>query len=97
MPQVRLEKSTAERYREAMESRVAVLERIAEQTDATLRDIRSELRDFRIEMRELRQDMHAGLNEVRRVHERDFRLTFGALIATAVGVASLIARSVHWL
>jgi hypothetical protein len=108
MPQVRLEKGAADRYKQGMESRVAVLERIAEQTDATLRDIRSEMREFRTEMRDLRQEMHtgfdtfrqeiqSGFSETRRVHVRDFRITFAALIATALGLAGLVAHSAHWL
>lgn len=92
-----LEKSAAESYTAAMETRVAVLERIAEQTDATLRDLRSEARDFRAEMRDLSRDMHAGFEQIRRTHERDFRITFGALVVTAIGLAGLIAHSAHWL
>ena len=29
--------------------------------------------------------------------ERDFRLTFGAIITATLGMAYLIARSAHWL
>ncbi|HEY2619443.1 MAG TPA: hypothetical protein VGI78_19030 [Acetobacteraceae bacterium] len=29
--------------------------------------------------------------------ERDFRITFGAIISTALGLAFLIARTAHWL
>jgi hypothetical protein len=55
------------------------------------------MRDFHTEMRELRQEMQAGFNEARRIHERDFRITFGAFILTAIGLAGLIARSAHWM
>ena len=104
MPQMLLETDAAERYKDAMEARVAVLERIAEQNDAAFRDLRTDMRDFRAEMRdfhtemrELRQEMQAGFNEARRIHERDFRINFGALIITAIGLAGLIARSAHWM
>jgi len=97
MPQMLLETDAAERYKDAMEARVAVLERIAEQNDAAFRDLRTDMRDFRAEMREMRQEMQAGFNEARRIHERDFRINFGALIITAIGLAGLIARSAHWM
>ncbi len=97
MPQMLLETDAAERYKVAMEARVAVLERIAEQNHAAFRDLRTDMRDFRAEMREMRQEMQAGFNEARRIHERDFRITFGALIITAIGLAGLIARSAHWM
>ncbi len=29
--------------------------------------------------------------------ERDFRLTFGALIALALGLATMMAKGFHWL
>jgi hypothetical protein len=97
MPQMLLETDAAERYKVAMEARVAVLERIAEQNHAAFRDLRTDMRDFRAEMREMRQEMQAGFNEARRIHERDFRITFGAFILTAIGLAGLIARSAHWM
>ena len=97
MPQMLLETDAAERYKDAMEARVAVLERIAEQNHAAFRDLRTDMRDFHTEMRELRQEMQAGFNEARRIHERDFRITFGAFILTAIGLAGLIARSAHWM
>jgi len=97
MPQMLLETDAAERYKVAMEARVAVLERIAEQNHAAFRDLRTDMRDFHTEMRELRQEMQAGFNEARRIHERDFRITFGAFILTAIGLAGLIARSAYWM
>ena len=97
MPQMLLETDAAERYKDAMEARVAVLERIAEQNHAAFRDLRTDMRDFRAEMREMRQEMQAGFNEARRIHERDFRINFGALIITAIGLAGLIARSAYWM
>ncbi len=69
-----------------METRVAILETPAQQTQVTLQAIREDIRDLRREV--LAQ---------RSVHERDFRLTFGAIIATALGLATLIARVAHWL
>jgi hypothetical protein len=30
-------------------------------------------------------------------HDRDFRITFGAIIMTTVGLAALISRVAHWI
>jgi hypothetical protein len=54
-------------------------------------------RDMQAGFDSLRQDMQTGFNEFRRVHERDFRIAFVALVITAIGLAGLIARSAHWL
>jgi hypothetical protein len=52
----------------------------------------------------LRSDMSSGFAakradmtnmELRR--ERDFRITFGAIITTTIGLACLIAHTAHWL
>lgn len=78
-----VERPGGEPYAMNMEARVAVLETIAAQTSATLLEIKQELREFR--------------SEFRRIHDRDFRITFGAIITTTVGLAALIAHVAHWL
>ena len=79
-----------EPYGTSMEARVAVLESIAAQTSATLAEIRQEMREMRTEMR-------TEFHDLRRIHERDFRITFGAIITTTVGLAALIAHVAHWI
>ncbi len=73
-----------------MDARLAVLETIAAQTSATLAELRTEMRD-------LRTSISAEFREVRRVHDRDFRITFGAIITTTLGLAALIAHVAHWI
>ena len=81
-----VERPGGEPYGMSMEARVAILETIAAQTSATLIEIKQEMRDFRKELREFRS-----------VHDRDFRITFGAIITTTIGLAALIAHVAHWL
>ncbi len=80
-------------YPSDMNARVAVLEQIAADTRAALSDIRLDLRDMRVELRDMRGDLRG----MRIMHERDFRLAFGAVISVAIGLAYLIARASHWL
>ena len=41
--------------------------------------------------------MGQGFRAVRAKQELDFRLMFGVLIATALGMASMMAKGFHWL
>lgn len=41
--------------------------------------------------------MKADARETKRDQRTDFRLTFGALIAVALGLAGLMAKGFHWL
>lgn len=41
--------------------------------------------------------MRAEIINMEQRRERDFRITFGAIITTTLGLAFLIARSAHWL
>lgn len=66
-----------------MEPRIAVLEQIAKDTKATL---------DRIEKR-----FDARFDKVDERHERDFRLTMGALIGAVLGLAGLMAKGFHWV
>jgi len=72
----------------SMQARVAVLEARLAQVSATLTEMRKEAHDFRSEMR-------AEMRDLRRIHDRDFRITFGAIITTTLGLAALIARVAH--
>jgi hypothetical protein len=84
-------------YPADMEARIRVLEEIAASTKALLSEIKAEQRsgfsDIRTELRVVRADM-AAIDQRR---ERDFRITFGAIITTTLGLAFLIARTAHWL
>lgn len=119
MPDTPVEPPAPEDYPDDMATRVAVLETLAQQTNATLVGIREELRalrnenletrreartenlearrEARTDLMEFRRDMGAQLLEIRRIHDRDFRLMFAALIAATLGLAALIAHTQHWL
>ncbi|MGH7153997.1 MAG: hypothetical protein ACREF3_08695 [Acetobacteraceae bacterium] len=110
-------------YPSDMESRVAILETIAQQTAAALQGLQAEMRGFRSDLHQeigglrsemkqeigglrsemkqeiggLRSDLRSDVAGLRRIHDRDFRLTFAAIITTAVGLAALIAHVAHWL
>lgn len=103
-----IERSGGGHYGMEMEARVAVLETLAAQILATMADMRQEAHEFRLEMRselrgvrmelhDLRTELHTEVRDFRRVHDRDFRITFGAIITTTVGLAALIAHVAHWL
>ncbi len=80
---------------------VAVLETIAAQVSTTLIEMRKELHDFRLkirgDVRDLRTEMRAEARDLRRIHDRVFRITFGAIITTTLALAALIAHVAHWL
>ena len=86
MPDTPIAGSGGQDYPADMEARVRVLEEIAASTKALLGDIRTELRAMRAEI--------AAVDQRR---ERDFRITFGAIITTTLGLAFLIARTAYWL
>jgi hypothetical protein len=86
MPDVPIEGGDEHDYSSDMEPRVRVLEEIATSTKVVLAEIRADQRAMRAEMMSMEQR-----------RERDFRITFGAIITTAVGLAYLIAHTAHWL
>ncbi len=42
-------------------------------------------------------DMKQDIRDIRLDQKTDFRLLFGALITTTIGLACLMARGFHWL
>lgn len=81
-----VEPPTGPPHDSSMEARVAVLEQVAKDTREALGDIRAELRTIR--------DRQDGSRDRQ---ERDFRLTWGALIFVALGLAALMAKGFRWL
>lgn len=83
-----------------MEARVAVLEQIAKQTSETLVGIRADLAsikfDLKTDLGSTKTEVRTGLEAARDRHDRDFRITFGALITVALGLAALIAKGFKW-
>jgi hypothetical protein len=108
MPDTPIAGGGGQDYPVDMEARLRVLEEIAASTKALLGDIRTEQRsgiaDLRTELRNGLTDLRAELRAMRgdiaavdQRQERDFRITFGAIITTTLGLAFLIARTAHWL
>ena len=69
-----------------VDRRLAVLERIAQETASALTDIRAELRLLRTEMQQSRSQQHD-----------DFRWLLSAMIGGFLGIFALIAHGLHWL
>lgn len=42
-------------------------------------------------------EMKTDLREIKRDQRADFRLLFGAIIATTLGISGLMAKGFHWL
>ncbi len=64
---------------------------------AMRQDMNAAIAAVRQETAGVRQDMNVGFADVRRVHDRDFRLTWGALIGGSLGLLYLLAHTAHWL
>jgi len=107
-----VEGSGAGAYAMSMEARVAILETLAAQIVGTLADIRKDMHEFRSETHSglaglrseirseiggLRSEVRFDIGDLRRIHDRDFRITFGAIVTTTVGLAALMAHVAHWL
>ncbi len=86
MPDGPIEDGDQRGYPADMEARLRVLEEIAAGTKAILAEIRADQRAMRSEIIAMDQR-----------RERDFRLAFGAIITTSLGLAYLIAHTAHWL
>src|SRR6185312_5335050 len=84
-------------YSPPMGERIAVLETIAAESRTAIQDLRTEIHDLRADMRIMLQTINDGFAEVRRVHDRDFRMTWGALIAGGLGLMYLLAHTAHRL
>jgi len=108
MPDVPIEGGVGRDYPAEMEARVRVLEEIAAATKAELAEIRADQRAMRTEMTAgfatMRTEMTAGFATMRtemttmeQRRERDFRIAFGAIITSTLGLAYLIAHTAHWL
>ena len=64
-------------------------------------EMRSEISGLRSEVHSeisgLRSEVRSDIGDLRRIHDRDFRITFGAIVTTTVGLAALMAHVAHWL
>ena len=90
-----------------MEARVAVLEHIAASTKEAIVDLRDEMRQERRANHEQIDRLQRSTTDqfqriqdqfqrVNQTADRDFRVLFGALIATAIGLSTMMAKGFHW-
>ncbi|MBE4809167.1 hypothetical protein IM294_21810 [Enterobacter cloacae complex sp. P43RS] len=69
-----------------MDGRVARIESDISYIKRDIQDLKGDIKDLRSDIRDIRTDMHT-----------DFRITFGALIAVALGLAGIMARGFGWM
>lgn len=63
-----------------------MLESRVARLESDVSHIKSDIADIKADIRDMRKDMST-----------DFRLLFGCLIVTALGLAGLMAKGFHWL
>ena len=51
---------------------------------------------MRTDLSEMRKEMRSSFGAERDRHDRDFRITFGAIIAAALGLVTLVAEGFKW-
>jgi uncharacterized membrane protein len=84
----------------ATETRLVRVEAGVEHLQQSVREMRQDIRDVRGEMKDLRgdmKDMRGDINDLRKQQREDFRLLFAAIIATNLGLGSLMAKGFGWL
>ncbi|THE57067.1 hypothetical protein EAI35_04495 [Enterobacter bugandensis] len=69
-----------------MDGRVARIESDISYIKRDIQDLKGDIKDLRSYIRDIRTDMRT-----------DFRITFGALIAVALGLAGIMARGFGWM
>jgi hypothetical protein len=97
MPDTPIEPGGQRGYPDDMEARLRVLEEIAASTKAILAEMRADQRAMRSEMTAGFTSLRSEMITLDQRRERDFRLTFGAIITATLGMAYLIAHTAHWL
>jgi hypothetical protein len=97
MPDAPIEAGSERDYPADMKARIRVLEEIAAATKAILAEIRADQRAMRTEMTAGFAAMRTVITTMEQRRERDFRIAFGAIITTALGLAYLIVHTAHWL
>lgn len=55
--------------------------------------LESDVEYIKRDITEIKTDIKNG----QRIHDRDFRILFGAIISTTLGLAWLMAKGFHWL
>jgi hypothetical protein len=61
--------------------------------EARIARLESDMEHVKTDIGEIKSD----IRDSRRVHDRDFRILFAAIITAALGLAWLMAKGFHWL
>lgn len=93
VPQVNIRRSDASNSEASMDGRVARIESDISYIKRDIQDIKGEIKDVRGEIKDVRID----IKDIRSDMRNDFRITFGALIAVALGLAGIMARGFGWM
>ena len=65
--------------------------------EALLESLQRDLAELRPDFKELRAELRQTQRDVVAIRTTDFRLMFGAIIAVALGLASMMAKGFGWL
>ena len=57
----------------------------------------SDISYIKRDIAELKSDIKEVKGDIDKIRTTDFRIIFGALITTALGLAGLMARGFHWI
>ena len=83
----------------ATETRLARVELRVEQVDVRLVRVEVGVENLNVAVRELRadvRDIRGEMNDIRKQAREDFRILFAAIIATNLGLGSLMAKGFGW-
>ncbi|WP_439413092.1 hypothetical protein [Enterobacter ludwigii] len=83
LPQVGMRRSDASSSDASMDGRVARIESDISYIKRDIQDLKSEMKDVR--------------DDIKSIRTTDFRITFGALIAVALGLAGIMAHGFGWM
>lgn len=64
--------------------------------DSRVARMESDISYIKRDITELKSDIKEVRDDIDKIRTTDFRIMFGALITTALGLAGLMARGFHW-
>jgi len=91
-----LDKRRQRSYGVSMIEQVAKLGSDAEYIKRDVGELKKDLREATLENRREFREVRDELSEMRERQERDFRIIFGALVTTTLGIAGVIAKGFGW-
>ncbi|WP_245933085.1 hypothetical protein [Caballeronia novacaledonica] len=67
------------------------------QMEARVAELESTVEFIQRGIKELKDDVRALTDDISGIRTTDFRIIFGAIIAAALGLASMMAKGFHWI